>query len=129
MGGSSTLDIRFGFRGNGAESLLCPQENFCKQRLYVAKTEATAIHVDSLAWNDLQMCNYKFTFSIDAGRNDILKVYLRTLQNGYIRYYVGTSLSDVKGTTLTRAEGKTIRVAYPYSLYVSVQHNKEGTPA
>lgn len=74
------------------------------------------------------MCNFKFTFSIDAGRSDILKVHFKIVSNGFIRYFVGTSLSDVKGTTLNNAEGKTIRVAYPYSLYVSVQHNTEGTP-
>ena len=72
------------------------------------------------------MCNYKFIFSIDAGEADILKVTFKQIENAFMRYFVGTSLADVKGKDLESPLGKTIRISYPNSLYISIEQQNEG---
>jgi hypothetical protein len=72
------------------------------------------------------MCNYKFVFSIDAGKADILKVTFKQIENSFVRYFVGTSLADVKGKDLASPLGKTIRISYPNSLYISFEQLQEG---
>ena len=106
-------------RRNGAESLVCPQERFCKDKLHIAERSVKSLVVDSYWWHDLQMCSYKFAFSTHAGRGDILKVQLGDeIDNLFVRYFVGTSLSDAQGTTLANPGGQKIRIAFPYSLYI-----------
>ena len=46
-------------------------------------------------WNDLQICNFKFVFSLFAGPSDILMVQFTEVENLTVRYFIGTSYNNV----------------------------------
>ena len=56
---------------------------------------------------------------MSAGPYDFMYVRFTKAQNVLLRYFVGTSLADVEGKVLSEAQGSSIKVAYPFSLYVS----------
>ena len=53
MGGIDTLDIAFKYRFQGAGSLMCPQEAFCGEKLFIAETDTKAMQAGGREWSDL----------------------------------------------------------------------------
>ena len=72
------------------------------------------------AWTELQTCVYKIQLSFMASHYDYLKVKFIKMENVLVRYYVGTSLANVEGTLMTEGSGSTIKVPFPYSLYIAI---------
>ena len=96
MGGIDTLDIAFKYRFQGAGTLMCPHESFCGDKLYIASsTESREMETGGQEWSDLQICNFKFVFSLFAGPSDILMVQFTEVENLTIRYFIGTSYNNV----------------------------------
>ena len=55
-----------------------------------------------------------------ASHYDYLQVKFIKMENVLVRYYVGTSLANVEGTLMTEGSGSTIKVPFPYSLYIAI---------
>ena len=69
------------------------------------------------------MCNHLITFSTDAGINDVLKIeFLKVSPNTIVNFAVGETFESSKGSTMVSAEGQTLQLGFPQSIYLSIEH-------
>ena len=64
------------------------------------------------------MCTYLLRFDLKAGPSDIMKVTFEGIENSGLGYGIGTSYAGAIGAKISEPDGKVIRVAYPYNLYL-----------
>ena len=103
----------------------CPQGSNCGPVLLKAKKESQTYRLGVGGMEQLQnICNHLITFSLDGGINDILTLHIKSYQpKTRIEFAVGTAYNSVKGEFIENLENKIIQVGYPFSLYLSVEHD------
>ena len=60
-----------------------------------------------------------------AGPTDIMKISFEGVTSSGLGYGIGTSYADATGAKITEPDGKLIRVAYPYNLYLIMFNNND----
>lgn len=103
---------------------LCPQGFQCGPDRIIAETGSRTYTIDSSALAESEnICNHMISFPIDAGVNDILKIkFLAHNPGTVVNLSVGTSFASSRGEVLTDLTDKLLRVGFPNSIFLSIEH-------
>jgi hypothetical protein len=113
-------------RSKDMRAFLCPTAQKCGPRRIFAQQKAQVYSIDpqTLPLKD-NFCMHAITFSIMAGRNDILKVKFKEHVPGTrIFFAASTSLRNADGIWIEQLENTILKVSFPNTLYLMVEHAK-----
>ena len=102
----------------------CPTGTRCGPRHIIAQPMSRTYVVNSSSLDEVSnICNHEIRFSGNAGATDLLVIkFLDSVPGTKVNFVVGNNFETAKGEKIDYLFNKVIKVGFPLSIWMSVDH-------